>query len=80
MDTEVNPDPAFVHAAAKHQKLQRWVAGIAGVFFVLVVLPFTYVYVKFSRIVDQKLQSGPFGSASNFYASPRTLTPGEEIS
>ncbi|MDQ6705855.1 MAG: PBP1A family penicillin-binding protein [Acidobacteriota bacterium] len=30
--------------------------------------------------MDQKLQSGPFGSASNFYASPRTLTPGEEIS
>ncbi|MGI8992588.1 MAG: transglycosylase domain-containing protein [Bryobacteraceae bacterium] len=80
MDTEVSVEHSFTPAEAKRRKRRRWVAAIAGIFFVLVVLPFTYVYAKFSRIVDQKLHSGPFGGASNFYASPRTLEPGEEIS
>ncbi|MDQ2901769.1 MAG: transglycosylase domain-containing protein, partial [Acidobacteriota bacterium] len=80
MKPGVSKDDSFTEADARRRKLQRVVAVVAGVFFVLFVLPFTCIYVKFSRVVDQKLRAGPFASASNFYASPRTLAPGEEIS
>lgn len=40
---------------------------------------FTYYYVKFSRLVDRKLRSGPFPSTSMIFATPRAVNLGDAI-
>jgi uncharacterized iron-regulated membrane protein len=34
---------------------------------------FTYYYVKFAKLIDTKLQIGPFQSAAMIFAAPRTV-------
>lgn len=41
---------------------------------------FTYYYVKFARLIDAKLQSGPFQSAAMIFAAPRTVSLDDEMS
>jgi len=43
------------------------------------LLPAAYVYAKYSAIVDNSLRNGPYADASNIYAAPRTLQPGDPI-
>ena len=38
---------------------------------------FTYYYVKFSRLVDEKLRNGPFTNTAKIFASPRTISVGD---
>ncbi len=40
---------------------------------------FTYYYVKFSRLVDRKLRSGPFPSTSMIFAAPRAVRLGDAV-
>src|SRR5258708_16173885 len=44
------------------------------------VLPSTYYYVKYSRLIDQKLKGGPFANTSKIFAAPRVIGVGDEIS
>jgi penicillin-binding protein 1B len=44
------------------------------------VLSFTYYYVKYSRLIDQKLRAGPFANTSKIFAAPKVIGVGDEIS
>ncbi len=73
---------------SKNARLTRFLMGPAGkvvlVGFVLLVtagvLSFTYYYVKYSRLIDQKLKGGPFANTSKIFAAPRVIGVGDEIS
>jgi hypothetical protein len=73
---------------SKNARLARFIMGPAGkvvlVSFVLLitagVLSFTYYYVKYSRLIDQKLKGGPFANTSKIFAAPRVIGVGDEIS
>ncbi len=41
---------------------------------------FTYFYVKYSRIVDQRMAGPLFNTAAKIYARPKTVSVGEEVS
>src|SRR6266536_2459143 len=43
------------------------------------VLGFTYFYVKYSRLIDQKLRAGPFANTSKIFAAPRVVGVGVQI-
>src|SRR5919201_682323 len=40
---------------------------------------FTYYYSKYSRLIDQKLRTGPFANTSKIYAAPKTVAVGDAI-
>ena len=40
---------------------------------------FTYYYVKFSRVVDEKLRKGPFTNTAKIFAAPRIISVGDPI-
>lgn len=40
---------------------------------------FTYAYVKYSRMIEEKLSGGPFPNTSMLFAAPRHLTLGDEV-
>jgi len=42
------------------------------------VAVFTYYYVKYARIIEEKLRAGPFANTSLLYAAPRPVMLGEE--
>ncbi len=39
---------------------------------------FTFFYVKYSRLIEQKLASGPFANTSLLFAAPRAVAVGDE--
>ena len=41
---------------------------------------FTYYYVKFAKLIDTKLQIGPFQSAAMIFAAPRTVSLEDQMS
>jgi penicillin-binding protein 1B len=54
---------------------------IFGVFAVtLSVLGATWLYMKYARMIDEKLRGGPFTSTSMIFAAPRVVTLGDETS
>src|SRR5215469_2025737 len=54
------------------------VAGLA-IFTILSVGVFTYYYAKYAKVIDQKLQVGPFANAAKIYASPETVAVGDVL-
>jgi penicillin-binding protein 1B len=40
---------------------------------------FAFYYIKFSRMIEEKLSGGPFPNTSMLFASPRTLSLGDEV-
>ncbi|HKW96532.1 MAG TPA: PBP1A family penicillin-binding protein [Bryobacteraceae bacterium] len=68
-------------------RLARFITGplgkVALVGFILLVtfgvLSFTYYYVKYSRLIDQKLRGGPFGNTSKIFAAPKVIGVGDQI-
>jgi penicillin-binding protein 1B len=48
--------------------------------FSLGLIIFSYYYLKFARMIDDKLERGPFTNTSKLYASPQTVSLGDEIS
>ncbi len=69
-------------------KLTRFVMGPFGkvvlvglvLLITATVLGFTYFYVKYSRLIDQKLRAGPFANTSKIYAAPKVVGVGDPIS
>jgi penicillin-binding protein 1B len=41
---------------------------------------FTFAYVKYARMIEEKLSAGPFPNTAMLFAAPRTLTLGDEAS
>lgn len=41
---------------------------------------FTYYYVKYARLIDTRLRSGPFESAAMIFAAPRTVSLEDQMS
>lgn len=46
--------------------------------FVLVAGIFIFYYLKYSRLIEQKLAAGPFANTSMLFAAPRSVAVGEE--
>jgi len=47
---------------------------------VLVVLGFgTHYYIKYSRLIDQKLRAGPFAQTAKIFAAPRMVAVGDAV-
>jgi len=46
--------------------------------FSLGLMVFTYYYAKYSRLIEDKLSSGPFANTSMLYAAPRLVMVGNE--
>src|SRR5579864_1542863 len=69
-------------------RLAHFITGPLGkvilVSFILLVtcgiLSFTYYYVKYSRLIDQKLRAGPFANTSKIFAAPKVIGVGDQIS
>lgn len=58
---------------------RRWLlyAGTFGV--VTSVIVGSVVYVHYSRLIDEKLEGGPFPNTSMVFAAPRTIYVGDEV-
>src|SRR6266568_947111 len=54
------------------------VALVLGV--TLGTVTFTYYYVKYSRLIDQKLHAGPFAETSKIYAASKVIIVGDKMS
>jgi len=73
--------------AASGARMTRFLLGPVGktllalivVGVTLGVLSFTYYYVKYSRLIDQKLRAGPFANTSKIFAAPRTIAVGDRL-
>lgn len=52
--------------------------GLSVVCFTVLVLVFTYFWMKYERMIEQKLNAGPFASTSMLFAAPRSVVIGEE--
>jgi penicillin-binding protein 1B len=46
----------------------------------LAVLAGAWLYMKYARLIDEKLSGGPFTSTSMIFAAPRVVTTGDEMS
>jgi penicillin-binding protein 1B len=49
-----------------------------GIFAVFLVV-FGSVYLRYARIIDQRLAAGPFSDSVNIYTAPRTVSLGDPI-
>jgi penicillin-binding protein 1B len=52
------------------------VIGFA-LFTILGLGTFTYFYVKYSRLIDEKLRAGPFANTAKIFAAPESVAVGE---
>jgi penicillin-binding protein 1B len=53
---------------------------ILGFFFIIFTIAgftFTYFYVQYARVIDQKLKGGPFTATSKIFAAPETVAIGD---
>src|SRR5512133_3024103 len=72
---------------ASGARLTRFVLGPAGRFLIVSVAilsvlglgVFTYYYSKYSRLIDQKLRTGPFANTAKIYAAPKVVALGDAI-
>jgi penicillin-binding protein 1B len=62
-----------LHPVGRTLLLLVVLVGIAG------LAAFTYYYLKFAALIDAKLRTGPYPSASMIFAAPKTVTLGDEI-
>ena len=63
----------LLHPAGKIIMLACLLVGITG------LVTFTFYYVKFARLIDTKLRIGPYDSTAMIFASPRTVSLGDEM-
>jgi penicillin-binding protein 1B len=62
--------------------LHPWGKAILIAFIVLntaILLTFTYFYVHFAKITDQKLRAGPFANTSMLFAAPQLVSLGDQV-
>jgi penicillin-binding protein 1B len=53
---------------------------LLGFFFIIFTVAgftFTYFYVQYAKVIDQKLKGGPFTATSKIYAAPETIAIGD---
>ncbi len=61
--------------------LSRWGKAIVAVFVISLVLGvglFTFLWVKYARLIDAKLTAGPFANTSLLFAAPGEISLGDE--
>ena len=51
----------------------------AALFTILGVGAFTYFYAKYSRLIDEKLNAGPFANTAKIFAGPESIAVGDVI-
>jgi len=72
----------------RNARMTRFIMGRGGkallASFVLLVtaglIGFTYFYVRYSHLIDEKLRAGPFANTSKIYAAPKLIGVGDAIS
>src|SRR5579872_3915210 len=72
----------------KNARLARFVMGpfgkvlLAGVVLLGTagLVGFTYLYVRYSHLIDVKLRIGPFANTSKIYAAPKLIGVGDQLS
>lgn len=57
----------------------RFVAGVTLALAIAGIITFTFYYVRYSRLIDRKLSSGPFQSTSMVFSAPRPVSVGDEL-
>jgi penicillin-binding protein 1B len=57
----------------------RIAIGVCSGLALVLLVTFTFYYVRYSRLIDLKLKQGPFQSTSMVFAAPRVVTVGDEI-
>ncbi len=80
--------PARAKAPQKRSLLARILWNPIGKFLLvfgicagtLSVLTAAWLYMKYARLIDEKLRGGPFTSTSMIFAAPRVVTLGDETS
>jgi hypothetical protein len=45
----------------------------------LALLTFTFYYVKYSRLIEEKLLAGPFANTSMLFAAPQVVMLGDQL-
>jgi penicillin-binding protein 1B len=58
----------------------RIACGVMAFVLLLAGGAFTYLWIHYSRIVDQKLKEGPFARTAMLYAAPEPLSVGDRLS
>ena len=57
----------------------RIAIGVCAGLTLVLLITFTFYYVRYSRLIDRKLRQGPFQSTSMVFSAPRTVSVGDEI-
>jgi penicillin-binding protein 1B len=72
---------------AKPTGKQSWIALLSrvaligfAVFAVIVLSVFTFFYVKYQSVVDERLKQPIFANTAKIYAAPREVRPGQKLS
>ena len=84
METANNSGVRVVRVSAR-DRIARFFTRKPGIIFLstLAVLAvgfvstFTYFYLQYSKLIDKKLQGGPFTSTSRIFATPQTVGVGD---
>ncbi len=57
-----------------------WLVAILSVVIVAGIATGAYFYSKYARLIEQKLEQGPFARTSRLYATPQVIRVGDRIS
>ncbi len=57
----------------------RIIAGLLLAVTIAGLVTFTFYYVRYSRLIDRKLRTGPFQSTSMVFSAPRAVSVGDDI-
>ncbi len=68
---------AWVQTRVKQLATRRWVKITGGIVCAVCVL-LLVLYGYYARVIDQRLQGGPFADSVNVYAAPLSLSVGDE--
>ncbi len=78
-DQRIAAVAAWIKERVKDLAKRRWVKITAGTVAGLCLLLLA-VYGYYARVIDQRLQGGPFADSVNVYAAPLSLSVGDETS
>lgn len=70
---------ARLHATFAGTKLRRILWGTAAILTFTGIGVFAYFYNVYAKMIQVKLEAGPFADMSVLYAAPRPVTTGEKI-
>lgn len=57
----------------------KFLAALASVALVIVVVVAAAVWIRYSRLVDEKLRKGPFTQTAQLYAAPEPVSVGDSL-